>query len=94
MSAKNVSGASGWVDPDDAPELDQAFFDRAEIREGEKVIKRGGRPRLERPKGSVSIRLDTGVLEAWRASGPGWQTRMQEVLTKAAPKARAAGGQR
>jgi len=41
MPRKKKSGAAAWVDPDDAPELSEKFFDRAEIRHGEKVIRRG-----------------------------------------------------
>ena len=79
-----------WVDPDDAPELDDEWFARAEFRIGEKVIRPGrpaGRP-PGRPSGSakqqVSLRLDKRVIEAFRADGPGWQTRMNEALRKAA----------
>jgi len=50
----------------------------------------GGKPR-GRPKGSatsekslVSLRLDNDVLERFRASGPGWQRRVNEILRKAA----------
>jgi hypothetical protein len=44
MSKTSDTGASGWVDPDDAPELDDAFFDRAEIRRGGIVVRRGQEP--------------------------------------------------
>jgi len=53
MPRKKKSGAAAWVDRDDAPELTDKFFDRAEIRRGEKVIRRG-RPPLPRAK-SVQI---------------------------------------
>lgn len=45
MPRKKKSGSTEWVDPDDAPELDDDFFDRAEIRHGDVVI-RPGRPPL------------------------------------------------
>ena len=51
---------------------------------------RGGRPRSERPKQLVSLRLDPDVVETFKATGPGWQTRMNEVLAEAARKLRAA----
>lgn len=46
------------------------------------------------PKQSVAIRLDPDVLAAFKADGPGWQTRMNAVLrawleTTPRPKARA-----
>jgi uncharacterized protein (DUF4415 family) len=73
---------SSWVDPDDAPEWTQDMFDRAEIRIGDTVIRRG------RPPGStkrlVSLRLDKAVLDAFRATGPGWQSRINQALRKAA----------
>jgi hypothetical protein len=63
MPRKKSSGASKWVDPDDAPELTKEFFERGEIRRGEKVIRRG-RPPLESPKQAVKLRLDADVLAA------------------------------
>ena len=44
----------------------------------------GGRPRLENPKAAVSIRLDQDVVSWFKASGPGWQSRINEALRKAA----------
>ena len=43
-----------------------------------------GRPRSENPKVSTTIRLSPEVLEHFRAGGPGWQTRIDETLRKAA----------
>jgi uncharacterized protein (DUF4415 family) len=43
----------------------------------------GGRPRLETPKQAVSIRLDADVLAKFRATGPGWQSRINAVLKRA-----------
>ena len=43
--------------------------------------------------GVVSGRLTPPqVIERWKASGPGWQTRMAEALEKSAPKAHGAAG--
>ena len=87
---------SKWINPDDAPLLTKEFFERAEIREGGKLIRaatgtytrdhdKPGRPPVgEHPKEQVSIRLDREVVARFRASGPGWQTRMNEALKKAA----------
>ena len=82
MTESNVVTESSWVDPDDAPELDDDWFDRAEIRIGEKVIRRGRPPGSA--KAQVSLRLDQDVIAAFRAQGPGWQSRMNEALRKAA----------
>jgi uncharacterized protein (DUF4415 family) len=43
-------------------------------------MKRRGRPRSERPKVAVTVRYDAEVIERFRASGEGWQTRMNDVL--------------
>jgi uncharacterized protein (DUF4415 family) len=39
-----------------------------------------GRPPKENPKEQVSVRYDADVLEAFRATGDGWQTRMNDAL--------------
>jgi uncharacterized protein (DUF4415 family) len=45
---------------------------------------RRGRPPVENPKKQVTLRLDADVVERFRAGGPGWQSRMNEALRKAA----------
>lgn len=42
--------------------------------------KKPGRPRTGTPKIFTGIRLDAEVLEAFRATGRGWQTRMNDAL--------------
>ncbi|PQV50986.1 BrnA antitoxin family protein [Paraburkholderia sp. BL21I4N1] len=39
-----------------------------------------GRPRLESPKVLLSVRYDADVVEAFKATGDGWQTRMNDAL--------------
>jgi uncharacterized protein (DUF4415 family) len=39
-----------------------------------------GRPKLENPKEPVKLRLDSDVVTALRATGPGWQTRINDML--------------
>jgi len=63
---------------DELPELTDAALARA-------VVNKGGRPLATDPRKLVSIRLPESVLEHWKASGPGWQTRMAAVLTERAP---------
>jgi uncharacterized protein (DUF4415 family) len=82
MPRKKKSGSAVWSDPDDAPFLTEAFFDRAEIRHGDRIIRRG-RPPLESPKQAVKLRLDADVLAAYRKTGDGWQTRINADLRKA-----------
>jgi len=44
----------------------------------------GGRPKSANPKVAVSLRLDQEVVARFKASGPGWQTRMNDALRDAA----------
>jgi len=47
-------------------------------------IRRGrGRPPLDNPKKQVTLRIDADVLDRLRASGRGWQGRVNDVLKKA-----------
>jgi uncharacterized protein (DUF4415 family) len=57
------------------PELTDEMLARA-------VIKKAGRPTLENPRELISLRVPVEVLERWRASGPGWQTRMVQRLSR------------
>ena len=77
-------GKSEWVDPDDAPELTDEFFENAEVYHGNTFIRRGqrGRPKNPNAKELVSIRLDPDVLAKLREGGPGWQTRLNDILRK------------
>lgn len=43
----------------------------------------GGRPKSANPKVAVSLRLDRDIVEKFRATGPGWQTRINEALRRA-----------
>lgn len=43
----------------------------------------GGRPKVESPKKAISIRLDSEVIDKFKRTGPGWQSRMNEVLKAA-----------
>ncbi len=47
-------------------------------------IKRGrGRPTVETKRPTLNMRVDAQVLEAFKATGPGWQTRINAVLRDA-----------
>ena len=50
------------------------------------TVNKGGRPKAANPRKLISIRLPEDVIERWRATGPGWQTRMAARLAKAPPK--------
>lgn len=84
MKTKTDFGKAAWADPDDAPELTVAFFDRAEVFQGDKFIRRGrGRPKSDAAKEQISVRLDPDVLAKLREAGPGWQSRINAMLREA-----------
>ena len=64
---------------EELPELTDEMFARG-------IVNRGGRPRSANPKKLISIRLTEDVIQRWRATGPGWQTRMAEKLSRVSPK--------
>ena len=57
------------------PELTDEMLSRA-------VVNKGGRPRSPNPRQPISLRLPPDVVKRWRATGPGWQTRMADRLAK------------
>ena len=79
MTKKKRSTKAISSDPDDAPELTAEFFNSADLFEGSK-LKARGRPKSANTKEAVKLRLDADVLAALRASGDGWQTRINDTL--------------
>ncbi|MDN5870728.1 MAG: BrnA antitoxin family protein [Nitrococcus sp.] len=64
----------------DGKDEDERPLSREEMQAGiAQERKRRGRP-VGSNKASTTIRLDRDVLEAFRAMGPGWQTRMNTAL--------------
>ncbi|MBD8555539.1 BrnA antitoxin family protein [Rhizobium sp. CFBP 8762] len=47
-------------------------------------LARRGRPKLDQTKKPVTIRLDPDLVDHYRATGRGWQSRMNDDLRKAA----------
>ena len=90
-SGEKISDNEPWADPDDAPELTEEFFEQADLYYGNKLI-RAGRPPSENPKVALKLRIDPDIVDYFRATGPGWQTRINDTLRKAIklikPKAR------
>lgn len=78
MTAKSAGTKHTFVDPDDAPELTEEWFQKADLMEGAKVVRRG-RP-AGKTKASQTIRFDVDVLTAFKATGKGWQTRINNAL--------------
>jgi uncharacterized protein (DUF4415 family) len=50
------------------------------------LVKRRGRPASESRKVATSIRLDSDLLDAFKSTGEGWQTRMNDALRSWAKK--------
>lgn len=81
------------IGDDENPEWTEADFARA--RPGSEVLppevlalfgKPRGRPKSEAPKVAVKLRLDPDVLAAFKATGAGWQTRINATLRDAAER--------
>ena len=81
---------------DEIPELTEEDFKRGVLKIGDRVVSKAefrkawnkasriGRPRSDNPKKAVNLRLDADVVAHFRATGPGWQTRINAALRKAA----------
>jgi uncharacterized protein (DUF4415 family) len=90
MQKKLNDAEEPWIDPDDAPEWTEEMFRRAAIYHGDKLIRpasgtltKPGRPKSADPKQQVTLRLDSIVLDKFRAMGPRWQSRINAELRKA-----------
>jgi uncharacterized protein (DUF4415 family) len=86
MSKRKVSNPE-----DDNPVWGKAEFARARPAEevlpeifgkevAEKLTKSRGRPKSENPKMPLKLRIDPDVVNAYKAEGEGWQTRMNDAL--------------
>jgi uncharacterized protein (DUF4415 family) len=90
MNVKSQNSPKTWIDPDDAPELTDEFFEKGVWQIGDEIVsrneaqaeagKRRGRPAGNGSKISTTIRFDAEVLAAFKATGDGWQTRMNDAL--------------
>ena len=66
--------AAAMSDPDAIPLTDE------EWEEARPFVRVGGRPLAAVTKERITIRLSREVVETFRASGDGWQTRMDAAL--------------
>lgn len=57
------------------PELTSEMLARA-------IVRKGGRPVSANPRKLITIRLPEDVIARWKSTGPGWQTRMADRLSK------------
>jgi len=51
--------------------------------EGLKEARKAGRPRVDKPKQAVTLRLDPDVIERFQQQGKDWRSRMSDALAKA-----------
>ena len=65
--------AAALSDPDAIPFTDAQW-------DAVKPLVRIGRPRVATPKVPTTIRFDADVLAALKASGKGWQTRVNQAM--------------
>lgn len=82
MTAKPKKSSLPWVDPDDAPEVTDQWVSVASLYDGNRLVRRG-RPVgsvKATPKVSTTIRFDADILAQLKASGRGWQTRVNDAL--------------
>lgn len=92
MNGKLHDTRTEWVDPDDAPELTEEWFANAtpmiggrevtmeEFREAaRKSFPRNASP-ADAARMAVTIDYDIDIIEAFRATGDGWEARMNDAL--------------
>ncbi len=76
---------SGLDPNDDAPELTEEWFARGALYINGKLIRRG-RPLGSGSRELVSLRLDKEALAIFKATGPGWQGRINDTLKRSAKR--------
>jgi uncharacterized protein (DUF4415 family) len=78
--AKSDGRALTAKDYEEIPELDDAFFEKADQHVNGVLVKRGrGRPPGSN-KEQMNLRIDRDVIAAYKLQGEGWQTRMNDAL--------------
>jgi uncharacterized protein (DUF4415 family) len=76
----------GPYDPNDA-DAARAWLAQADLVRGGKVVRRGQRgPQKAPTKTLVSLRLSAEVIEHFKATGRGWQTRIDRALLESIRK--------
>lgn len=76
------------ADYEELPEWTDEMFARAEIRDGETLVRAAtgtftrarGRPKIDHPKQQQTLRLSADVLDHFRKGGRGWQGRIDAAL--------------
>ena len=83
MEKVKNSGSAAKIADKRKPVLTDDWFAEADAYVGTKLVRKG-RPKATNPKQLVSLRLDPDVIDWFKLSGPGWQSRINEALRKAA----------
>ena len=63
-------------DPNDAAAV-SSYWANATVKRGR------GRPTMASKRPTLNMRVDAEVLDAFKATGPGWQTRINSLLSEA-----------
>jgi hypothetical protein len=77
VSTPDRPDPDGFHDPDDAPELDDAWFAQADVLKNGELVRLGQLSAEEEAQWSF---LQPEVLEALRRTGPGWRSRANDIL--------------
>lgn len=78
-----------WDEVSDNPEWTEQDFAKArpfiEVFPdlAESIRRARGRPKVDSPRQQISLRLDPDVIEKFKATGKGWQSRINDVLKAA-----------
>ncbi len=88
MSKGNMKVRAAVIDDDNAP-LDEETLTRMRparevVPDIVKAAAKMGRPKSEYPKEAVKLRIDHDILAHYRATGSGWQTRINNDLRRTA----------
>jgi uncharacterized protein (DUF4415 family) len=78
------------ADPDDSEATDAELAQAKPFAEAfpelcESIKRARGRPPVDKPRRQISIRLDPDVIAKFKATGKGWQGRINEALKRAKP---------
>jgi uncharacterized protein (DUF4415 family) len=85
MTVNKSVSKSSLNKADDAPDLTDAWFAKANLYKGGKLVRRGS-PAGSGTKELVSLRLDKKALAAFRSTGKGWQVRINDTVVRSAKR--------
>lgn len=76
------------ADPDDSDITDEEMVQAKPFAEAlpelmESIRRARGRPKIEKPLQQISLRLDPDVIAKFKATGKGWQARINDALRNA-----------